>query len=56
MPISPYISEGSGLKHDDARTPDIFARISPYISEGSGLKLDASLPRMRQIINLPLHQ
>ena len=37
--ISPYISEGSGLKHDSVMGRKILADISPYISEGSGLKL-----------------
>ena len=37
--ISPYISEGSGLKRGRFRGGDLHARISPYISEGSGLKL-----------------
>ena len=37
--ISPYIREGSGLKHvSDVNFPDL-SEISPYIREGSGLKL-----------------
>ena len=37
--ISPYISEGSGLKRMTAAAELLVAAISPYISEGSGLKL-----------------
>ena len=38
-PISPYISEGSGLKRFWVGwEPDSAGTISPYISEGSGLK------------------
>ena len=37
--ISPYISEGSGLKPMIASNPPAVTAISPYISEGSGLKL-----------------
>ena len=36
--ISPYISEGSGLKQRLALRRLPRRRISPYISEGSGLK------------------
>ena len=38
MDISPYISEGSGLKPSVIRGIRIVNVISPYISEGSGLK------------------
>ena len=37
--ISPYISEGSGLKQHESYKKTTRQRISPYISEGSGLKL-----------------
>ena len=36
--ISPYISEGSGLKPLSHTPPKRKPNISPYISEGSGLK------------------
>ena len=36
--ISPYISEGSGLKHCIPALGLLVTPISPYISEGSGLK------------------
>ena len=36
--ISPYIREGSGLKHVRHERGPFFRRISPYIREGSGLK------------------
>ena len=38
MVISPYISEGSGLKLRFPWQEDSWRTISPYISEGSGLK------------------
>ena len=38
MSISPYIREGSGLKHFDDRRMLRDQNISPYIREGSGLK------------------
>ena len=36
--ISPYISEGSGLKRFNSGKVVLTKYISPYISEGSGLK------------------
>ena len=39
MVISPYISEGSGLKQYNYACRLQNLDISPYISEGSGLKL-----------------
>ena len=36
--ISPYIREGSGLKHHPIRRRRGAELISPYIREGSGLK------------------
>ena len=36
--ISPYIREGSGLKHKDVGAGEQTEKISPYIREGSGLK------------------
>ena len=36
--ISPYISEGSGLKQSLPHAGEEGLFISPYISEGSGLK------------------
>ena len=38
LKISPYISEGSGLKLGGRFLAAQFPKISPYISEGSGLK------------------
>ena len=54
--ISPYISEGSGLKHFEAPMGLSFHAISPYISEGSGLKQIQIRTRKCSEANLPLHQ
>ena len=41
--ISPYISEGSGLKPSSRSARNRASVISPYISEGSGLKLSVAV-------------
>ena len=56
MGISPYISEGSGLKLARHFTPLKEKSISPYISEGSGLKLNAEAAEVEIGDYLPLHQ
>ena len=54
--ISPYISEGSGLKQTDNASVDLASVISPYISEGSGLKPSADIAFEARVVDLPLHQ
>ena len=54
--ISPYISEGSGLKPRPVGYYILSTDISPYISEGSGLKLCPRKIGAPIGVNLPLHQ